>query len=148
MKHWLLCLALAAMPLSLTACQLANVFSSGPEVGVNPRPIYEDVPVLAGLAYNEKESTIYDTPGYRACELRYSGIVKPMTAVDYYRQQMQTKTWQYLNLSSSGGTYTLDFKKPNEKCTVTIVGQGDVTNVTVKISNDSSNAAPGGSKGR
>ncbi|HUS59564.1 MAG TPA: hypothetical protein VM141_13030 [Planctomycetota bacterium] len=146
MKQRLLCFLLAAMPL-LYGCIFTDQSLNDPTVTVGPRPIYDDVPVMTGLKF--LDTSIYiDTPQYRACELRYVGAVQPLTAVYFYKQQMPAKGWRYVTLVSAGGTHTIDFKKNNEKCTVTVGSKGEDTAVTIKITNDSSTNPPGETKGR
>ena len=114
------------------------------------KAIYDDVPVMPGMIYVKEASTIYDTPGARACRLTYRNDRDVyLAAISYYKQQMGASKWQYVNTMGMGEATRMDFKKGSEACTVMVKAVDDkTTTVTVEIRGDKSTGNIGENKAK
>jgi len=127
----------------LTACVTATdashaADSQKPPVSAKavPPPIIEefgDIPVPRELKRNDDQSFVYEAPGVAIGVITYSGRVTANSVAGFFREQMPTQGWRFLNAFKDSKNIDLFFMKSSRSCQISIRYGILATKVIVKV---------------
>ena len=121
------------MVLMLGGCGWFNS-SNGPLIPDAKSPI-SDVPVPAGFSMKgDSTSQVITSSSLRVVNHRYTGSDDWLEVVAFYRAQMPTREWTFVDQSQlAGQEITLHYTKRSEDCRVSVSKRTFDTQVRVKI---------------
>lgn len=101
-------------------------------------PFVRDIPVPMSFELVDTMSRSDRRPGFRRIEHSYFGIVEPITAYAFYRDEMPKCGWRLLSDQNAQGIYYLSFQKGQEAAVVVVkrerrgLQRGTLVSVSVK----------------
>jgi hypothetical protein len=121
-----------------TSSTSASTSSAAGSTAPAPPPVkmvaeFDDIPVPADLKRNDDLSFVYEAPGVTMGVITYSGYYKGASVAKFYRTQMPTYGWQFLNAFSESNKFMVAFLKANRSCIINIDEGAISTKVTIKV---------------
>ncbi len=96
-------------------------------------PEFDDIPIPSELSRDNERSFLYEAPGVTMGVITYSGYVKGDSLAKFFRNQMPSHEWQFLNAFSEGEKYLVSFIKSDKSCMISIEEGSLSTRVTIKV---------------
>ena len=121
--------------LLLTGCATTSKSSDPTQVpALEPAALlkFSDIPVPAVFKFAPEESYAFQTTGFRAGLLKYTGKATGEQAVVFFKEQMPLYNWQLLNIVEHGRRM-ISFEKENETCIITIDEKANKAGITVSV---------------
>jgi hypothetical protein len=128
-------LAPAAVWLMMAGCQ--GEMRTAP-LTASRTPFVRDIPVPMSFELVDTMSRSDRRPGFRRIEHSYFGIVEPVIAYAFYRDEMPKCGWRLLSDQNVQGIYHLSFQKGQEAAVVVVkrdrrgLQSGTLVSVSVK----------------
>jgi len=119
----------------MAAC--SNTPKDMPLIAALNSPI-ADVPVPAGFTMIKAESTSKVAPAssLRFVDHQYSGSDDFLPVVRFYRDQLPTKGWTWIDQSQGSGQVMLHFTKNSEDCYITVKDGSLIKNTHIRVKID------------
>jgi len=100
---------------------------------INMIPEFDDIPIPPELSRDNDRSFVYAAPGVTMGVITYNGYVKGNSLAKFFRNQMPSHEWQFLNAFSEGDKYLVSFIKSDKSCMINIEESSLSTRVTIKV---------------
>jgi len=94
---------------------------------------FDDIPVPKELKRDNDLSFIYEAPGVTMGVVTYTGYYKGNSIAKFYRAEMPTYGWQFLNAFSDGSTYMVSFLKADRSCVISVDEGSLSTKLIIKV---------------
>ena len=89
-------------------------------LAASPRPYVPDIPLPQGFRLADQSSEDWATGPIRYVRHRYTGRADKYVVRRFYLEQMPLVKWAAVSNGSVYGYHTLQFRRQDESCTVTI----------------------------
>ena len=117
--------ALAVIGLLTAACSTSMT---------TPRRQFDDIPIPAGLTYQEDRSIMIESTAVRAGQLVYRGRLEPVSLSDVMRSYLESNGWQSLSRTSTPDGTWLIYEKDGRPVEVHIYEKLWYTYLTLSAS--------------
>jgi len=117
--------ALAVIGLLTAACSTTMT---------TPRRQFDDIPIPAGLTYQEDRSIMIDSTAARAGQLVYRGRIEPVSLTDVMRSYLESNGWQSVSRTSTPDDTWLIYEKDGKAAEVHIYEKLWYTYLTLSAS--------------
>lgn len=133
-----LSLGLAAVLVLLAGCQSNGPRStSGPAssgVRAMQHPLLTGIPIPDGFQLDDKNSSHSSSGNFRLAKCVFTGSLRPVKAVEFYKEYMPAGGWTFRTESFDQGTYDERYESDREECNIRISHHMLHTRIMIEVS--------------